>query len=126
MVRGQGSLEYVMNYSWVILLVLIVGIVLSESGVLSSGTSAGTFSGFAKVRPQLSGVSLDKNGNFQGVFTNGLGQLITVTTVGMSVSNGGECSNYAVSPASVPSGSNFIVTADTCPVDNLGDPYTLT
>ena len=46
--RGQGAMEYLMTYGWAILVVIIVGIVLWQSGVF--GTGSGGVSGFDKVR----------------------------------------------------------------------------
>ena len=46
--KGQGAMEYLMTYGWAILVVIIVGIVLWQSGVF--GTGSGGVSGFDKVR----------------------------------------------------------------------------
>lgn len=46
--KGQGAMEYLMTYGWAILVVIIVGIVLWQSGVF--GTGGGGTSGFDKVR----------------------------------------------------------------------------
>jgi hypothetical protein len=46
--KGQGAMEYLMTYGWAILVVIIVGIVLWQSGVF--GTGSGGISGFDKFR----------------------------------------------------------------------------
>ncbi len=46
--KGQGAMEYLMTYGWAILVVIIVGIVLWQSGVF--GTGGGGVSGFTEVR----------------------------------------------------------------------------
>jgi len=46
--KGQGAMEYLMTYGWAILVVIIVGIVLWQSGVF--GTGGGGTSGFDKIR----------------------------------------------------------------------------
>ncbi len=43
--KGQGAMEYLMTYGWAILIVIIVGIVLWQSGVF--GTTTGGISGFS-------------------------------------------------------------------------------
>ncbi len=42
--KGQGAMEYLMTYGWAILIVIIVGIVLWQSGVF--GTQSSGISGF--------------------------------------------------------------------------------
>jgi uncharacterized protein (UPF0333 family) len=36
--KGQGAMEYLMTYGWAILVVIIVGIVLWQSGVFGTGS----------------------------------------------------------------------------------------
>jgi hypothetical protein len=69
--KAQGAMEYLMTYGWAILVVIIVGIVLFQSGVF--GTQTQGISGFAQIRVkdfQLLGSSLTV------VFTNTVGQTI--------------------------------------------------
>ncbi len=47
MQRGQGSMEYLMTYGWAILVVVLVGFLLWQSGVF--GVSTNSVSGFQKI-----------------------------------------------------------------------------
>ena len=49
MKKGQGAFEYIMTYGWAIIIVIIVGIILWNSGLFGQA-SEGT-SGFNKIRP---------------------------------------------------------------------------
>ena len=48
--KGQSALEYIQTYSWGILVVLIVGIVLWQLGVFGPHSGANTSSGFASMK----------------------------------------------------------------------------
>lgn len=81
--KGQGAMEYLMTYGWAILVVIIVGIVLWQSGVF--GTGSGGVSGFDKVRVQ------DYTFNGTGVFVkyqNAAGQTMRNVNVSYSINGG--------------------------------------
>ena len=85
-------MEYLMTYGWAILVVIIVGIVLWQSGVF--GTGSGGVSGFDKVRVQ------DYTFNSTGVFVkyqNAAGQ--TMRSVNVSYSIDGGSTVYATQSA---------------------------
>lgn len=77
--KGQGAMEYLMTYGWAILVVIIVGIVLWQSGVF--GTSAGGVSGFNKVRIEDYAYS---SGALNISFENAAGQTMKTVTVSYS------------------------------------------
>jgi len=74
--KGQGSVEYLMTYGWVILVVMLVGIVLWRFGVFSPAQGTMGFSGFGAVKP-IDHVS-PKSGNLNVVFMNGAGAMINM------------------------------------------------
>ncbi len=57
--RGQGALEFLMTYSWAILLVMVVGLGIWRIGLLSQADSQITAMGFTYFRlvPSESGSS---------------------------------------------------------------------
>ena len=79
--RAQGAMEYLMTYGWAIMVVLSVGVVMWQLGIIGPGNIATTSSGFAKLKPTLSLSGLDENGVFQSRFLNGAGKDIVVTAV---------------------------------------------
>ena len=79
--KGQGAMEYLMTYGWAILVVMIVGIAMWQLGIFNMGGTTVTSTGFAKIKPQLAGTGLTADGQFIGVFTNGVGTRIDITAV---------------------------------------------
>ena len=49
MKKGQGAMEYLMSYGWALIIVLIVGIILWNSGVFDQNSTGS--SGFKRVQP---------------------------------------------------------------------------
>ncbi|MBS3060906.1 MAG: hypothetical protein J4432_05365 [DPANN group archaeon] len=47
--KGQGAFEYIMTYGWAIIIVIIVGIILYNSGVFGQATESQQ--GFIRIRP---------------------------------------------------------------------------
>ncbi|MBU0761995.1 MAG: hypothetical protein KKD39_03135 [Candidatus Altiarchaeota archaeon] len=84
--RGQSAIEYVMSYSWAILVVMVVGIALWQLGILNLASQGITSKGFSKIQPQLSATGLSNNSVFTGVFVNGAGTRIFLT--GVRIYNG--------------------------------------
>ncbi|MBU0762454.1 MAG: hypothetical protein KKD39_05460 [Candidatus Altiarchaeota archaeon] len=125
--RGQSALEYVETYGWAILAVMVVGIALNEMGYLKMGGETISQSGFGKLKPFLSSTSLTTGGEFTTVFTNTLGEKITLTTTGLTITVGGvACTGTDVTPLQVSPGNQFKITGTGCPTGNDGDPYDLT
>jgi len=121
-------MEYLMTYGWAILVVMIVGIVMWQLGIFNIGSTALTSSGFGKLKPQLAGTGMTAGGVFTGVFTNGVGTTVTITSllVNETMSGGSICSTSSIpSPAAISAGDNFKVTASGCPTGNSGDVYAL-
>jgi hypothetical protein len=51
--RGQGAMEYLMSYSWAILVVIAVGFGVWQMGIFDMGEVATTSSGFQQIKPIL-------------------------------------------------------------------------
>jgi hypothetical protein len=125
--KGQGAMEYLMTYGWAILVVMIVGIVMWQLGIFNIGSTALTSSGFGKLKPQLAGTGLTAGGVFTGVFTNGVGTPVTITSlvVTETMSGGSLCSSSSIPSTAISAGDNFKVEASNCPTGNAGDVYAL-
>jgi len=76
-------MEYLMTYGWAILVVIIVGIVLWQSGVF--GTGSGGVSGFDKARVQDYTFN---SAQLQVVFENAAGSTMKTVTVNASTDGG--------------------------------------
>lgn len=119
--KGQGAMEYLMTYGWAILVVMIVGIVMWQLGIFNMGGTTVTATGFAKIKPQLAGSGLSRDGQFTGVFTNGVGTRITMTSSPASISGAvltNPCrasfigtAGFTASPHAVGAGQNFLLTS---------------
>jgi len=130
--KGQSAMEYLMTYGWAILVVMVVGIAMWRLGIFNMGPTTMTFTGFAKIKPQLSGTGFNATGNFNGVFTNGVGTTITVKDVNITkgantcaISDKADSRDFiksgkntvtgdqiASNPPRVPAGENFQVHID--------------
>lgn len=85
--KGQGAMEYLMTYSWAIMIVMIVGVALWQMGVFSGMNCTTTARGFTQVKilnPQE--ITVRKNGNFSGTFLNTAGVTITLQEVYWNIS----------------------------------------
>jgi len=69
MQRGQGSMEYLMTHGLAILVVIVVGIVLWQSGVF--GNSSESITGFQKIR--VGEFVYNTNDGLSVVYTNTAG-----------------------------------------------------
>ena len=67
-------MEYVMTYSWAILAIMVVGVVLWQFGFFDSEMYATSSNGFSKIKPMLTTIKVSSDGVFQGFFVNGLGK----------------------------------------------------
>ena len=96
--KGQGAMEYLINYSWAILIVLVVGVVLYQMGIFNQGQGAVITTGFPQLKPVPQAVSYQQNGTFQSAFLNTYGTAIQVDGIAMQDTIAGtDC--IPVSPA---------------------------
>ena len=126
--KGQGAMEYLMTYGWAILVVMIVGIVMWQLGIFNMGSTTTTASGFSKIKPQLAAIALGADGVFQGVFTNGAGTRIGITTTGIHLVEASGSSADATLVDGwvngfVAAGDNFQITAAALGQGQAGDVY---
>lgn len=119
--RGQAAMEYLMTYSWSILVVMLVGIAMWQLGIFNLGSGASsTYSGFPRIKPQLTLTSTTTEGNFTGFFTNGAGGSISITDVS------GACNVFTYPADGISSGKNFKIEGSGCNVSGVtGDPYAM-
>ncbi|MFH0859571.1 MAG: hypothetical protein V1921_00050 [Candidatus Altiarchaeota archaeon] len=120
--KAQGAMEYLMTYSWAILVVMLVGIALWQLGVFDLGASrTATFTGFPTIRPHMGLSGVTSAGTLTLVLLNGGGGTIdpipglTVTSEDSSIDCGptnvlinGEA---IADDQAIPTGDNFVVTA---------------
>jgi hypothetical protein len=79
--RAQAAVEYLMTYGWAVLVVMVVGIFMWQTGMFNSTVSTATSNGFPKLKPQLGGTGLTAAGDFSGTFVNGVGSKIIISNV---------------------------------------------
>ncbi|HHQ44583.1 MAG TPA: hypothetical protein ENN13_00410 [Candidatus Altiarchaeales archaeon] len=93
--RGQGALEYMMTYGWAILIIMIVGVIIWQMGVLEPGTPTKDFRGFSEVKP-LDWV-LASGGSLQMVLSNDAGTMVDLASVSASFQAGGSgnCNSWS-------------------------------
>ncbi len=129
--KGQGAMEYLMTYGWAILVVMIVGIVMWQLGIFNMGSTSITATGFSKIKPQLAGTGMRANGDFTGVFINGLGTGINIMS-GLNSNSinetmtGESCLLVISGATSVAAGDNFVLAnagGDACGTGEPGDIY---
>lgn len=122
--RAQSSVEYIVNYGWAILVILVVGVVLWQLGVLKDKNSSMSFNGFGKIKPQLGGTGLGSSagatpGVFEGLFSNGAGTKINIKGVAIWDDDNGAilcCSHatYSADCAAV-AGTNVLINGGAAP-----------
>ena len=114
--KGQGAMEYLMTYSWAILVVMMVGIAMWQLGIFSlGGTTATTSTGFNRIKPLLALAKMGTDGIFDITLTNGAGSTISVAGAGLNNTADTDCT-YAVTtpsswPVSVSAGDNIHIVA---------------
>jgi hypothetical protein len=124
--RGQGAMEYLMTYGWAILVVMIVGLAMWRLGIFSMGSTSLTTTGFGKLKPQLAGTGLTSAGVFNGIFTNGAGTGITITSFTINNTITGVACSTTTTLAGfgpVSTGGNFLITGSGCGSGKAGDSY---
>ncbi len=114
--HGQAAMEQIAVYGWAMVAILIVGVVLWQTGIFSGGSTAATFTGFGALKPIEWSCSA---GEDQLVLTvmNGAGGQITNVTASTG-SDDGTCTavtlaagETAICTIHVTSGSCFSATA---------------
>jgi len=125
-------MEYLMTYSWAILVVMIVGIAMWQLGIFSmGGITPTTSTGFNKIKPLLALAKMGTDGSFDASFINGAGTTITVG--GVTLNNTAVPGCYSATPDSpglpkvIASGDNIRIqlNADAACAQSKGAVYTM-
>lgn len=87
--KAQSAMEYMMTYGWAILIVIGVGVVLWQTGILNpaSSTPPGK-SGFSQITP-LDWVASASSRNINLVLINDAGTRLNITAVNGTLLSGG-------------------------------------
>jgi hypothetical protein len=125
--RGQAALEFLMTYSWAILVVIIVIGALAYFGVLDPTNlipqSCKLEAGFSCADYRLEGLSAGAEARISVILSNGLGRPVDVQSVVFTTVTGLTCTaTVPVADQRIANGasSGQIQTANNCPVVNPG------
>ena len=115
--KGQGALEYLQTYSWAILVVLIVGVVLWQLGIFGSHSGSNTSSGFTAMKilnPSIIYRENTEDNAFNFTFVNAAGIRARRIYIAKNVS--GDCSAILLDY------TELILGVDPAPCDALIEP----
>lgn len=125
--KGQSALEYMMTYGWAILVILALGVVLWQMGILGMGqdTTPGE-RGFSQVTPV--DWKFSSNGILSVTVTNEAGLILNITSANATITSGGSglCTGAVTGvPVSVFRPAQSVsITFSSCPVsDPVGSYY---
>ncbi len=129
--KGQGAMEYLMNYSWAILIVLVVGMVLYQLGVFNTTSGVPLTPGWAELRPEPHSISYIGT-SFSFNILNVLGAPLAIYQVNANETNtGAPCTNVrvngqdpATSNVTIAKGGALQIQA-TCPQKAKGDQFNM-
>jgi len=122
--KGQGAMEYLMNYGWVIVIVVIIGASLWYLGIFDLEQSATSYEGFARIRPLVESVIFTTDGDFATKFVNGAGNMITVNNISVVNHDGTVCHCIIEGSNIIRAGNAFEMGGTACSSDhNVGDPF---
>lgn len=85
--RGQGSLEFLMTYGWVLLVILVALVVMWQWGLFSLGQriEPGSFGFWGLAIQQGNEFILDPSGKLQVSFINNAGANLTILTCNATI-----------------------------------------
>jgi hypothetical protein len=87
--RGQAAIEYLMTYGWAILVVLVVGVVIWQMGLMEIGKQYTPGKrGFSQIKPL--DWRMEAGGDLTVVLTNEGGTILNLTAVDASLIAGGQ------------------------------------
>ena len=93
--KGQGSLEYLMTYGWMLIIIAIVGVVLYQYGVFTPPATPPGCTGFSQAKPIDQKASAANQGNLTLTLLNDAGTKITITQVNATIFSNPTCSTGA-------------------------------
>jgi len=131
--KGQGAMEYLMTYSWAILVIVTVGLVLWQLGVFNTGTEKATITGLTTLKPVgTSMVYSSSTSTFSVSLMNLVGTPINIEQIGiLEEYQPLQCSDYMindvafVAPTTVTKGDAFKISAN-CGPKTTDDRYSAT
>jgi uncharacterized protein (UPF0333 family) len=94
--KGQTSLEYLMTYGWMLIIIGIVGVVLYQYGVFTPPTTPPGCTGFSQAKPIDWKMSTANNGNLTLTLINDAGTKINITRVNATIFNNNPCAPWTV------------------------------
>lgn len=80
-----------MNYGWLIVLVVVIGVSLWYLGIFDVGSGVASYEGFARIQPLVESIIFTTDGDFAAKFVNGAGNMITVNNITVVNHDGTEC-----------------------------------
>jgi hypothetical protein len=85
--RGQGSLEFLMTYGWVLLIILVVLVIMWQWGLFSLGQriEPGSFGFWGLAIQQGNEFILDSEGDFKVSLINNAGANLTILTCNITI-----------------------------------------
>jgi uncharacterized protein (UPF0333 family) len=89
--KGQTSLEYLMTYGWMLIIIGIVGVVLYQYGVFTPPSTPPGCTGFSQAKPIDWKMSTQNNGNLTMTLINDAGTKINITSVNATIFNNNVC-----------------------------------
>lgn len=109
--RGQGSLEFLMTYGWVLLVILVVMVVMWQWGLFSLGETVepGSFGFWGLVVMQGNEFIMDETGNLDIAILNNVGANATLTFYNIT-SGGFSVDCGACAPEIIAPGETEIIT----------------
>ncbi len=127
--KAQGAMEYVINYGWAIIVLMIIGVTMWYLGVFNLGKTVEVpiVSGFSSIKPLADNIIFTTDGDFAGIFVNGAGSYIEVTGISIVNSDGTTCHGEIIGSNEVPTGEEFIVGGTACSSGSheVGDRYSI-
>jgi hypothetical protein len=118
-------MEYLVNYSWVILVVVMGVVILWSMGIFQTQVVP-VAKGFMSIRPELAGLSLNSKGNFTGTFGNKAGAKIIINSIVIENQLARRnCSITTTLPLTAGSAEFFKINANSCGSQAAGAHYTL-
>ncbi|MBD3261530.1 MAG: hypothetical protein GF334_07600 [Candidatus Altiarchaeales archaeon] len=122
---GQSIVEYVLTYSWTVVVFMLIGLFLWQYGVFSSERKISSIEGFGSVKPVEAGIEYGVQGNegvFSVVFINAGGSRIFVKKLTVSLNQvdyvcdhtfSGECVPQSVRSHMLDEGGFLVGSGDT-------------
>jgi len=105
--------------------VFFVGIAMWQLGIFNMGSTSLTATGFAKIKPQLAGTSMEADGTFTSVLTNGAGTAIKIKKIILTNKQTSSACELDFSPGEVAAGENIQVSGRGCGSGHKGDVYSV-